>query len=622
MRGNLTKQIIKLLYPFLLKRNLKYQYILFFLPTVFLLITKAFSQTPSSDFFEMNNFEIAHVGFNTPASDFGPSFVGDELWFSAYPTKQLRKASEGKLKGVYYKIFKTAINESGFTLYEPRIQVPDFKTPYHEGSVAYCEKTGELFVTLSNIVNIDVESEGLIEKKQKVRLRLVSYKKTNEEWSLNEEMPFNDKIYSVGQPSISLTGDTLFFASDYKGLTKGGTDIFMVTRTNGKWGQPIALSNLINTSGNEMFPYYYSGMLLFASDNLPGNKGGLDLYCSDLLSSGFSKPIPLSQFNSDYDDFGLIIHPSGESGYFVSNRPGQNGDDDIYMVKIKKTYMQLTGNVIDDFTGNAITNAEVTLLNCEGKKISSDSVDRNGQFLFKVVRGGCYVARIAAKGYPENRKAYGNERNVKIELKHDRSLQLAILDYDTRIPIENVRIYLDNSPIVQMSDDGYFFKKLTTERDIPVFVTVGGYLNQRIVVNTTKEFYTDYSILMMKLELNKSFIINGINFEKEDWSISPSTQTALDNFIVLLNDNPAIKVEIGTYTDSRGDDQNNRALSLRRSESIVNYLINKGVSKQRVASKGFGETNLLNRCENGVECSEEEHAVNNRTEFKIIGFVK
>jgi outer membrane protein OmpA-like peptidoglycan-associated protein len=580
-------------------------------------------QTPSINLFEMNDFEIAHVGFNTEASDFGPCFIGDELWFSAYPSKQIKKAVEGKYGGIYYKLFKTPVDERGFTLYEPRKQVTDFNTPFHEGPVSYCTKTGELFVTLSNSINVEVEEDGLIVKKQKMRLRLVSYKKTDGVWTFYEEMPFNDKVYSVGQPSITSSGDTLFFTSDNPALSSGGTDIMMVTRTDGKWGQPNALSSAINTPGNEMFPFYHpSGILIFTSDDRPGNKGGLDLYSSDLLSTGFTPALPLTQFNSKSDDFGLIIHPSNESGYFVSNRPGQNGGDDIYMVKIKKTYMQLTGKVVDDFTGQPVKGAEVTLYSCDGKKIDNGIVGDNGQFIFKVLRGGCYVAGATAKGYPENRKAFGKEHSVDVILKHDRSLQLVILDYETHNPVENVRINLDNSPAVQLAEDGYFYKKLTTEREIPVFVTVGGYLNQHLIVNTTKDFYTEQTILMMKLDLNKSFILDSIRFEKDDWSITPRTQEALDNFIILLNDNPAIKIEICTHTDSRGDDQYAMTLTRRRSESLVDYLIKKGIPKQRLAARGYGETQLLNHCSNGVECTEEEHALNNRTEFKIVGFVK
>lgn len=581
------------------------------------------SQSSYSNLFEMNEFEISHVGFNTEASDFGPSIVGDELWFSAYSSKNLKKAKKGMSKNLYYSIFKTPIDARGFTLYEPREPINDFNSGFHEGPVSYCAQTGELFVTLSNTVSVDVLEDGVVKKKEKIRLRIVSCTNHNGVWIVNEEMPFNDKLYSVGHPAISVSGDTLFFTSDLPSMSKGGTDIFMVTRNNHVWGTPVALGENINSAGEEMFPFYSpSGMLIFASNGRADCKGGLDLYCSCMLPEGASEAKPLSVFNSEYDDFGLIIHPSGESGYFVSNRPGQNGDDDIYLIKIKKTFIELMVSVLDDFTRNPIKGAEVTLYSCDGNKIDNGIVDENGQFLFKVLRGGCYVVGASAKGYPENRKAYGKEQNVVIDMKHDRSLQLVFLDYFTHNPIENVRINLDNSPAVQLSEDGFFFKKLTTEREIQVFASVGGYLNERLIIDATKEFYTEKDIMMMKLELDNSYIIEGISFDKDDWMITPSTAIALDQFIILMTENPAIKVEIDNYTDSRGDDQYNLSLSRHRSESIVDYLLKKGVPRQRLLAKGCGETQLLNRCSNGVECSNEEHSKNNRTEFKIIGFVK
>jgi outer membrane protein OmpA-like peptidoglycan-associated protein len=585
--------------------------------------TAAYCQLPSEALFGMNEFEIVNVGFNTNASDFGPSFVGDDLWFSAYTQRDLKKAEKGKVSEIYYSLFTAPVDGNGFTLYQPRVEVTDFKTGFHEGPVSYCEKTGELFLTLSDTVNVDVLIDEMIYKKVKIRLRIVCCKKENNKWVIKEEMPFNDKEYSVGHPSISSSGDTLFFTSDLPLQSKGGSDIFMVIRKNGSWGQPKTLGAAINTEGDEMFPFYLSsGLLIFASTDRKGNKGGLDLYCSDLLADGFDVAKPLSQFNTKYDDFGLVIHPSGESGYLVSNRPGQNGDDDIFMVKIKKTFFLLSGNVTDEDTREPVNGAEVILYNCDGKKIDNTTVNDNGTFMFKVLRGGCYVAATSASGYPERRKAFGKEGKVDLKLKHDRSFELTILDYDTKTPLNNVRLQIDNSLPVPVSEEGVFYKKLYDEENLRLNITAAGYLNQVISVNTAIAYDTKLTILMMKIEQDKEYLIENVNFNRNDWELTPSSQVELDRFIRFLKENPAIKVEIGSHTDSRESNQYNLSLSQRRAETIANYLTKKGVPKKRIVSKGYGETKLLNRCLNGVECSEEEHAKNNRIEFKIIGFVK
>jgi outer membrane protein OmpA-like peptidoglycan-associated protein len=292
------------------------------------------------------------------------------------------------------------------------------------------------------------------------------------------------------------------------------------------------------------------------------------------------------------------------------------------MVKIRKTFFLLSGSVVDEDTREPVNGAEVVLYNCDGKKIDNTIVDEDGNFTFKVLRGGCYVASTSASGYPERRKAFGKDGKVDLKLKHDRSFELIILDYATKTPLNNVRLQIDNSLPVPVSEEGVFYKKLFDEENLRLNITAAGYLNQAITVNTAVEYNTKLTVLMMRIEQDKEYLIENVNFNRNDWELTPSSQVELDRFIRFLKENPAIKVEIGSHTDSRESNQYNLLLSQRRAETIANYLTRKGVPKKRIVSKGYGETKLLNRCLNGVDCSDEEHAKNNRIEFKIIGFVK
>lgn len=580
-----------------------------------------FGQSPSTFFFDMCEFEICHVGFNTDASDFGPAFVGDDLWFSAYTNPNIRKALSGKSSNVYYSLFKTPVDSRGFTTYEPRVLINDLKSGFHEGPVSYCEKTGELFVTLSNTVHFEVIEEGIVVKKEKIRLRLVICKKINGIWTIQKELPFNDPVYSVGHPSVTPTGDTLFFTSDNPSMSKGGTDIFMAVRSDTIWNSPINLGKNINTASNEMFPFFYSsGMLIFAS-NRPEGKGGLDLYVSDLTADGFAPAKPLDFFNTKYDDFGFIIHPSGEAGYFVSNRPGQNGDDDIYLVKIKQTYLQIIGTVIDDLTGKPIGGANVILYSCDGKKIKNSATTWDGQFSFKVLKGKCFVAGASLANYPENRKSVGTDNKVEIRLKRDRSLEIVVLDYETRDPIKNALVNVNDKPIGLTSADGIVTKELLNEKVLDVDILQPGYLNQSVKVDTDEKGKVRQTVLLMKMELNKPFLIDGLSFEQDSWNMNPNAETALDKLVRIMNENLSIIVEIGSHTNSQGLNQYNLVLSQKRAESAVSYLIKKGISNERVRARGYGETQLRNHC-NEVPCTDQEHRDNFRTEFKIIGFVK
>ena len=110
-----------------------------------------------------------------------------------------------------------------------------------------------------------------------------------------------------------------------------------------------------------------------------------------------------------------------------------------------------------------------------------------------------------------------------------------------------------------------------------------------------------------------------IYYDYNSAALRPSSKTVIDTTIYkLMTDKPNIAVRIGSHTDSRGRDEYNMSLSQRRAESVVNYLISKGISRNRLVAKGYGESRLKNRCSNGVECSEAEHQLNRRTDFQVI----
>jgi outer membrane protein OmpA-like peptidoglycan-associated protein len=112
--------------------------------------------------------------------------------------------------------------------------------------------------------------------------------------------------------------------------------------------------------------------------------------------------------------------------------------------------------------------------------------------------------------------------------------------------------------------------------------------------------------------------MENIFYDYDKWDILPESEIELNKLVEIMNDNPSWKVELGSHTDARGSDSYNEKLSQKRSDSAVNYIVNKGISKNRITAKGYGETQLINRCKNGVECSDEEHRQNRRTEFKIL----
>lgn len=125
------------------------------------------------------------------------------------------------------------------------------------------------------------------------------------------------------------------------------------------------------------------------------------------------------------------------------------------------------------------------------------------------------------------------------------------------------------------------------------------------------------NLYLEKIQLNKEIKIENIYYDFDKSNIRADAAVELDKLVKILKENPTIWIDLDSHTDSRGDDTYNQALSQRRAEAAVKYIVDKGISKNRITAKGYGESRLLNKCSNGVQCTTEEHQLNRRTEFKI-----
>lgn len=152
--------------------------------------------------------------------------------------------------------------------------------------------------------------------------------------------------------------------------------------------------------------------------------------------------------------------------------------------------------------------------------------------------------------------------------------------------------------------DGYFSSSLTTK--MPECIT--------------KQDTVFVDLLFTKIIINKPIVLRNIYYDFDKWNIRPDAAIELDKLVKILVDNPEISIELGSHTDCRGSDKYNEKLSQKRAESAVNYIVSMGIDKKRITAKGYGEYVLINKCSNGVECTEEEHQMNRRTEFKVTSY--
>lgn len=487
-------------------------------------------------FFENRKIEIEKTSINTAQSDFGPAFVDGQFWFSAFTDEEIEKLEQGSDKHVFYNLFSMGLNNNANIEGSKKSLFEDISEGYHAGPVSYCGKTGELFVTLSNFENPEVRNK--VYRKADIGLKIIITKKIDGIWRLVEEFPYNDPTYSVGHPAISITGDTLFFASNKPNSGFGATDIYMSIRNGGNWGQPINLGEKINSPYDEMFPFLFeSSTLFYASNQGKGEQGDFDIYFTCEEGDDVAEPISLDALNTDEDDFGLIIHDNEEVGYFVSRRSGGQGDDDIYKVRFEGEY-HLELVVMDKETKQAIQNPAVNF---------SDNVSG--------VLSGVVITRAL----------------------------------------------LPNKSIVATSE-------------------INDYQNSSATINTAGKPFGVIrdTIWVEKVEVGQKFVMENIFYDFDKWDILPESKIELDKLVKIMDENPNWKVELGSHTDSRGIDSYNEILSQKRSDSAVGYIVGSGIGKDRIIAKGYGETQLVNQCGNGVNCTEKEHRENRRTEFTIL----
>jgi outer membrane protein OmpA-like peptidoglycan-associated protein len=384
------------------------------------------------------------------------------------------------------------------------------------------------------------------------------YKATLEdgEWNNITELPFNSNQYSVAHPMLSPDDKTLYFASNMPG-TLGQSDIFKVTiNADGTYTIPVNLGAEINTEGRETFPFISDeNELYFASDGRPG-LGGLDIFVSKISKENtFSDVLNVgAPVNGPQDDFAFLIDSKSRNGFFTSNREGGKGYDDIY--KFTETRRLTCEQVI----AGTITDKESGLILSNAKLSLFD-----GKFIY-------------LKETISDEKGH---YNFEVECGKKYYVRAEKLDYE--IKENNVTTAKTNSE-TNMS--------LALEKR-----------NKPIDLGT--DLAKTINIQMIYFDLDKSFIRKDAAFE-------------LEKILDIMKQFPAMKVDIRSHTDSRQTSEFNNALSDRRAKSTKDWLVKNGIEASRLTAKGYGETQLKNNCSDGVDCSEEEHQANRRSEFIVI----
>lgn len=498
------------------------------------------------------SYTVKNAGkLNSDAEDYSPVMMGEDIVFAS-------SRGEGELYGGNGYGFSDLYVASGETI-----------SKLDETGVINTINRHEASPTFSPDGNMMVFARSNAGEKKEESPDVDLYMSTKSEtgnWSAPERLNINTSSDWDGSPMFSPDGKYLYFVSDRKG-GRGGLDLWRASYKDGQFAKPQNLGKAYNTFGNEMFPFIHEdGSFYFASDGHVGY-GGLDLFVMEMdrvTKKMGTKPANLGKsINTVSDDFGITF-TDRLNGYFVSNREGGMGGDDIYMFEkeiIPFYFLDLEVTGTKNNQKLTLDNASITFVEDQNKGENAFSNEK-GHFKHQLHKDGHYEIRVEKDSFFTASLVFNLDK-AEIE-KNEKN-----------------------------EDGDYIIKE---------------YINLKKLGE--KETYDIKEL---------SPDINDILYDLSSAEIREDAAKELDKLAIFLKENPGITIELGSHTDSRDSEANNFLLSTRRAESAVNYIVeNGGVEKDRITSKGYGESKLLNKCKDGVNCGEEEHQANRRTEIKIL----
>ena len=502
---------------------------------------------------------------NTSKTEFDAKKIGDELIFTSSSKPEIYKNNGLPFLG----IVKAPLKNPGEIGNQSIFSAALFKENANDGTPAFTKDGNTVVFARGNTGKSKDPSPDV---------DLYISKKSANTWSEPERLSISDSLAWDGSPSFSADERTLYFSSNRRG-GKGGVDLYRVPIDNsGRFGRPINLGSTINTPGDELFPYVSAnGKLYFSSDGHP-SIGGLDLFVAsrnenEIIVEHLGVPI-----NSIGDDFAISFSDSTQ-GYISSNRPGGKGDDDIYFFKSTgsedRWWTTAPPPVIDTLNKKIVNYfVQVKVVDPSGNSIDSVKVNvrKNGQTLSN--------EKTNKKGFIE---LIDMAENDELVFKCDKEDFITVRS----------SFSMEGKTIPES-----LLKKEMTDTTFQVIITM-----DRPEIGK---------------EISKLYEINSIYYDLDKADIRPDAAEELDKIVQFLSDNPQMNLELGAHTDARASTGYNLKLSQRRAESAVKYIIRRGIATDRIKPKGYGESQLINECSDGVECPEEMHQQNRRTEFKII----
>jgi outer membrane protein OmpA-like peptidoglycan-associated protein/tetratricopeptide (TPR) repeat protein len=503
-------------------------------------------------------YTIENAGINSEYSDYGSSYQDNKVIFaSARDTGGMSKGKHQWTGEGFTNLYGADMGAEG-ALSNPERFSKKINSKYHESTPVFTKDGKTVYFTRNNYVNGKKKRDA----DKTILLKLLKATLEGDQWTDIKELPFNSDQYSVAHPALSPDEKTLYFASNMPG-TVGQSDLWKVNiEAEDTYSTPENLGKGINTEGRETFPTITpENEMYFASDGHPG-LGGLDIWVSKGEKDGsFKNVLNVGEpANSPKDDFALLMDTKTNIGYLTSNREGGMGSDDIYRIK----------------------------------------------------------------------------ENKKIEYQCEQLLAGTVVDQTTQVPIGNAQVILMDATFKKISDtftdaEGKFYLGTVNCGDKLYLRTVATGYNVKetptLIAKTSGKTFVPVELEKTVVtvapgdDLAKAFKIRIIYFDLDKSFIRTDAELELSKILDVLQEYPAMELDIRSHTDCRQTIAYNASLSDRRAKSTRQWLIGKGINASRLTAKGFGESELVNNCPceptNESTCTEEQHQENRRSEFII-----
>lgn len=457
----------------------------------------------------------------------------------------------------YLDLYSVEKTENGFG----EVKEIDGKvnTKFHESSAVFSPNGRYMFFTRNNFFRLKYkEDDSGINRLQLYRATLSE----DGTWDEIHKVHFNSEDYSVAHPALNLTGSRLYFASDMPG-TFGQSDIFVVdVNDDGTLGEPENLGPSINTEGQESFPFMdTSGNLFYSSTGFPG-LGGLDVFKSEGLDQKVAQG---SNRNFPIENIGKPVNSAADDfGYY----------ENLVTKRVYFSSNREGGKGSDDIYTFEVPECEQLVVGTVQDKKTDELIPNATVILFD------------GEGNELKRKTVGKDAAFEFELECE-------MEYLIRGEKETY-----------ISDE----KRFTTPKKKQE-------LQMQLLLDK------DVQEINPCDDLAKILDIPIIYFDFDKYNIRYDAEIELQKVLAVLNKYPTMAIDIRSHTDCRGTMAYNETLSENRAQSTRQYLLDNGISEDRLTAKGYGESRLVNDCgcepTNESSCSEEEHQLNRRSEFII-----